>query len=100
MPSSWGLENYFDDYNLESYDSKLLNSTWESFDNADICIENRDYMSSDTPFVVNYAAKCGETANHINFSPDFFLRKDRTKKLFGPMANVILNKFPSRTIIR
>ncbi|CAF0782079.1 unnamed protein product [Brachionus calyciflorus] len=91
VPSTWSLENYFDDFNSESSDSRLLDSTWESYDRADICIENRDSMTIDIPFVVNYAAQCGQTASNINFSPNFFLNRNRSEKLYGQISKVVIH---------
>lgn len=88
IPSSWKVENYYDSYNTENYDGILQNATWETYDRADFCIENRDLYTIDTPFVVNYATKCGETASHINLTPEYFLEKVRSNRLFGPYANV------------
>lgn len=82
------MEHYFDDYNLDSFDGRLPNTTWESYDKADICIENRDMFTIDRPFVVNHGTKCGETASNINFTPEYFLNKNRAIRLFGPYANV------------
>lgn len=88
MPSSWNLEHYFDDFNMDTYDGRLSNTTWESYDKADICIENRDLFTIDSPFVVNHAVNCGQTGSHINLTPEFFLNKNRAVRMFGPYANV------------
>ena len=69
----------------------MPNSTWESYDRADICIEERDEFTIETPFVVNYAAKCGETGFNINLSPDYLLNKNRAIKLYGPYSNVLVH---------
>ena len=67
---------------------KLLNATWQSYDVADFCIEERDDFTIEIPFVVNYAANCGESGSNINLTPDYFLNKNRATKFFGPYSNV------------
>ena len=93
IPSTWKLEHYYDDFNAESYDGRIPNATWESFDRGDFCIENRDFYTIDTPFVVNYATKCGTTASHINLTPEYFLNKNRAIRLYGPYANVLVHNW-------
>jgi hypothetical protein len=71
VPSTWKIENHYDDYNDVYYDGMLENSTWQIYDRADFCVENRDMYTIDTPFVVNYASGsfCEfHFANEVSFS--------------------------------
>lgn len=92
IPGSWKLENYYDDFNTEIYDGMLQNATWESYDRADVCVEMRDMFTIDTPFVANYATECGQQASHINLTPEYFLDKARSNRVFGSYANVKINQ--------
>ena len=95
IPNTWRLDHYFDDFNTNSFDGRLPNTTWESYDRADFCIEERDDFTIDIPFVVNYAAVCGETASHINLTPDYLTHRSRAEKLYGPYANVLVHQWAS-----
>jgi hypothetical protein len=93
VPSSWKLDHYYDDFNVNSFDGRLPNTTWESYDRADFCIEERDDFTIDIPFVVNYASNCGDQSSHINLTPDYFSHKNRAHKLYGPYANVLIHQW-------
>jgi hypothetical protein len=71
----------------------LPNTTWESYDRADFCVEERDDFTIDIPFVVNYASNCGEQASHVKLTPDYFRHKNRVNKLYGPYANVLIHQW-------
>lgn len=73
---------------VKSSGSRIKNSTWESFENADIVIENWDHSTNEIPFVVNFASKCGEQGDSIIFPSKFFLDTDRSNTLFGSLSNV------------
>jgi hypothetical protein len=93
VPSTWKLEYYYDDFNTESYDGRIPNATWESYDRGDFCIESRDFYTIDTPFVVNYAAQCGKSASHVSLTPEYFLNKNRAVRLYGPYSKVLVHNW-------
>jgi hypothetical protein len=93
VPSTWKLEYYYDDFNTDSYDGRIPNATWESYDRGDFCIENRDLYTTDTPFVVNYATQCGRTASHVSLTPHYLLNKNRAVRLYGPYAKVLVHNW-------
>ena len=88
IPSTWKLETYYDDYNHDHYDNRINNATWETFNRADICIENRREDIIDIPFVVNYNTKCGQSSLHMHFTPEYFLNEKRAILSYGPYENV------------
>lgn len=92
IPNSWSLE-YYDDSNVDLYNGMLPNATWETYERADICVENRDMFTIDTPFVSNYASNCGETGLFINLTPEYFLNKYRSLRLFGPNSNLLVHNW-------
>ncbi len=88
IPGSWKLENYYDDSNQDYYDNRIINATWENFNRADICIENRNEDITDIPFVANYNSKCGQSSLHMHFTPEYFLNEKRSIVSYGQYENV------------
>lgn len=94
IPSTWKLEHYYDDFNSESYDGRIPNATWQTFDRGDFCIDTRDYFTIDTPLVVNYASGgCGRSASHMSLTAGYFLNKNRATRLYGPYSKVLIHNW-------
>ena len=85
IPTTWKL-NYFNK-------KQILYSSWEKNDNGDICIEKRDELLSSTPFVINYAGDCGESALHIHLSTDYLMKENKSLHQYGSFKNVLIRQW-------
>jgi calcium-activated chloride channel regulator 3/4 len=85
IPSTWKL-NYFNR-------KPIPYSSWETIDNGDICIEKRDELLSNAPFVINYAGECGESALHIHLSIDYLVKEKKSLHFYGSFKNVLVGQW-------
>ena len=77
IPNTWKL-SFFNK-------KPIQHSSWETVDNADICIEQRVETA---PFVLNYAGECGESGMHMHLAVDYLLNEKRSVKKYGSFRNV------------
>jgi len=93
VPRSWKLEHFYDDFNLNNNDGHLHRATWESYDRADVCIDEYEDVSFHRPFVTNFANDCAQIASHITMTSNYVLSEKHAVHVHGSYSNHLVNNW-------